>query len=87
MGACASCSSAVPEGSRFCPSCGSAVEISSENMTRTSAPAATPTSGAPLEGRHDLVTIIAQDLGDDDANGLFIVYDENAFHFEFLSDR
>jgi serine/threonine-protein kinase len=59
MGACVSCSSAVPEGSRFCPSCGSAVEISSENMTRTSAPAASPTSGAPFEGRFSPGTLLA----------------------------
>ena len=59
MGACVSCSSAIAEGSRFCPSCGSAVEISSENMTRTSAPPATPTSGAPLEGRFSPGTLLA----------------------------
>ena len=44
---CQDCGGEVPEGSRFCSSCGSAVADASEAPTRTSAPSALPTELSP----------------------------------------
>ena len=61
MQSCASCSSQVPVGSRFCPGCGSAVTPSSELPTEMhhSSRSGVSSSGSLDEGRFTAGTILA----------------------------
>ncbi len=56
MGSCPDCSATLPEGGRFCSSCGCALDSYPSPPTETSAPSELPTAASAPERSRDAVT-------------------------------
>ena len=56
MGSCPKCSAAVPDGGRFCSSCGEPLDSSPSALTETSTPSELPTAAPAPERSPDAIT-------------------------------